>query len=136
MQFIENKQALAKLQSEPVGMADKLLVLRQLIIDVAIEENINSLEETLKWNQVSYITKQGSTIRLGVYDDQHYALYVHCQSLLIPTYKELYADQFIYQGKRALLFTLQQKLPKKALKHCIALALRYHQLKHLPLLGA
>lgn len=134
MEFVDNQQVLDVLHAKPKVMIGELLALRTLIIKVAKEESI-TLEESLKWGQASYISKQGSTVRIGQFDNQYYALYVHCQTQLIETYKEIYKDIFRYSGKRGLLFAVGNELPVVQLKHCIAMALRYHQLKHLPLLG-
>jgi len=123
----------------PDAIRAKVLRLRQLIFDTATAlEDVGEIEETLKWGEPSYLAKQGSTIRIDwkPSSPDHYALYVHCQSKLIETYQELYGDQLHFQGKRAIVFPLKQRLPVKAVKHCVALALRYHQIKHLPLLGA
>ena len=120
-------------------MREKLLFLRQLVFDTASEiEGIDTIEETLKWGEPSYIAKGGSTVRIGwkASKPTQYAMYFHCQTKLIDTFKEVYGDKFIYEGNRAILFDENDKLPVKELKHCIALALTYHSRKHLPLLGA
>ena len=48
--------------------SEKLLLLRQLLLDTAKEtEGVGEIEETLKWNEPSYVTnnpKTGSTIRI------------------------------------------------------------------------
>ncbi len=40
-----------------------LMVLREVILDVAKEDGIECLEETLKWGEPSYLSPHGSTIR-------------------------------------------------------------------------
>lgn len=43
----------------------KLLFIRELILEVASEINgTPEVEETLKWGEPSYLTEQGSTIRM------------------------------------------------------------------------
>ena len=64
------------------------------------------------------------------------ALYFKCTSKLVPTFKELYKDTFAFEDNRAIVFKLDDKLPEAELKQCISMALKYHKLKHLPLLGA
>jgi hypothetical protein len=54
----------------------------------------------------------------------------------VDTFKGVYGDVFKYEGSRAIAFEMNDTIPTKELKHCINLALRYHKLKHLPLLGA
>mgnify|MGYP003144441943 CR=1 FL=1 len=66
---------------------------------------------------------------------EHIAVYFKCTSKLVPTFKSLYKDKFNFEGNRAIVFQLKDKIPVKELKHCIALALTYHKIKHLPLLG-
>ena len=110
----------------------KLMQLRSLIFDVALKtEGVGELEETLKWGQPSYLTKKpetGSTIRLGreKKTDGDYAIYFKCQTTLVATFKELYPNKFRYEGNRAILFCLDDKIPLRELSHCISLALTYH----------
>lgn len=116
----------------PKALRAPLLDLRRLIFAAAAEtEGVGELIETLKWRQPSYVTerpKSGSTIRIDAVKgrDDHYAMYVHCQTTLVPTFRELYPDDFTFEGKRALIFSTKDKVPREALKHCIALALTYH----------
>jgi hypothetical protein len=74
----------------------RLLALRRLILDTAKKtEGVGELQETLKWGQPSYLTtatKSGSAIRIDrvkASADQ-YALYFHCQTGLVATFRELY----------------------------------------------
>jgi hypothetical protein len=116
----------------PAAVRADLLRLREMIFDTAEDtEGVGRLEETLKWQQPSYLTpesKSGSTIRLDHMARQpgKYALYFHCQSGLVERFRELYPDAFEFEGKRALLFKSGKKLPQKKLRHCIALALTHH----------
>jgi hypothetical protein len=49
----------------PDFVRDKMLFLRGLVIETAKEtEGIDKLEETLKWGEPSYVTKNGSTLRM------------------------------------------------------------------------
>ena len=115
------------------------LALRSLIFAIAEEASpVLIVEETLKWNEPSYLCKQGSTIRLAWKKSakHNFYIYFNCKSLLIPTIKELYQQQFKYEANRALVFNLDKPLPIKALTHCFSMALNYHNIKHLPLLGA
>ena len=121
----------------PEGFSEKLRHLRQLIIETAKEIGMPVLEETLKWGQPSYLAKKGSTVRLGYKkSNNHYAIYFKCTSKLVLTFREIYGDTFNYEKNRAIEFRLTDEVPEKALKHCIGMALQYHRVKHLPLLGA
>jgi hypothetical protein len=108
-----------------------LLALRRLIHDVAASTpGVGPLEETLKWDQPSFLTStsnSGTTIRIDQLSktDDRPALFVPCQTDLIATYKEIYPDSLRYQGKRAIILDPDEPLPEEELRHCIALALTY-----------
>ncbi len=119
----------------PGRVRKKLKTIRKLIFDTAGKtDGVGPLEETLKWGQLSYltpITKSGSTIRIdrAKGQDDAVAVYCHCQTDLVKTFRERYPDQFEYEGNRALILPATSALPKKELAHCIALALTYHARK-------
>lgn len=122
----------------PKHIQSRILVLRRLILDTAIEtEGIDHVEETLKWGEPSYIAKKGSTIRIGWKQSSpdQYAMYFNCNTRLVDTFKEVYRDIFNYEGNRAIVFAVNDKIPLDELKQCIVLALTYHTRKHLPMLG-
>ena len=114
------------------SLRSRLLALRELIFTVAARTpGVGEIEEALKWGQPSYLTtetKSGSTIRLGAIpaDPGKYALYCHCQTTLIETFKERYGTIFCYEDNRALVFSQSDRLPIKAVSGCIELALTYH----------
>ncbi len=127
-----------KFDSYPDEIAKILLVIRQAIYDVANELDINELEEVLKWGEPSYITQHGSTIRFDwkASAPNEYRIYFNCKTQLIETFSELYGETFNYENHRALVFNSNDIIPMTQLKHCFSLSLRYHNIKHLPLLGA
>ena len=115
---------------EPVR--GRLLALRALVFDTAAKTpGVGALEETLKWGQPSYLTpttKAGTTIRIDKVksNSEHYAMYFHCQTNLVDTFRELYSDQLTFVGNRCILFDAKEEIPTDILRHCIALALTYH----------
>lgn len=111
---------------------------RRLIFAVAEENNLGAVEETLKWGEASYLAKGGTTIRMDWKPKEpgFIKVYFHCQTRLIETFKVLYRDEFEYEGKRAIVIPLNTTLKEGPLGHCLQMALKYHSLKHLPLLGA
>ncbi|MDB6059937.1 MAG: hypothetical protein JWM78_40 [Verrucomicrobiaceae bacterium] len=127
-----------KFDSYPDHIRPLLLNLRKIIFAAATEYEVGAIEETLKWGEVSYVVKGGSTFRIDwkQKSPNQYFMFFHCQTTLIETFKEIYGDAFIYEGKRAIVFNISEQVPVAELKHCIALSLRYHRLKNLPLLGA
>ncbi len=118
----------------PAAVRAKLLALRRLILDTADStEGVGALEEALKWGQPSYLTtesKSGSTVRIDQVKAApgQYAVYFHCQTDLVETFRELYPE-LRYGGNRSILLDAGEKLPEKALRHCVALALTYHARK-------
>lgn len=126
-----------KFDGYPKHIKPKLQLLRKLILETAAENEISTIEETLKWNEPSYLVKKGSTIRMDwkTKTPNQYAMYFKCTSRLVPTFKEVFGDIFRYEKNRAILFDLEDEIPEKELKECIRLALQYHSLKALPLLG-
>jgi hypothetical protein len=121
----------------PRGVKQKLIFLRKLVRETAQEEGIEELQETLKWGEPSFLTKKGSTIRMDWKEKKpdHYAIYFKCTSKLVPSFKAVFKDTFIYEGDRAIVFHMDDGIPERELKQALAAALRYHQVKHLPLLG-
>ena len=139
MKITTNPKVETKFNEYPEEIKAKLINLRRIILETASEiESIQALEETLKWNEPSYLVKKGSTVRIDwkKKTPEQYAVYFKCTSKLVLTFKELYGNQFNYENNRAILFKMNDIIPEKELKHCISLALTYHKIKHLPLLGA
>lgn len=126
-----------KFDAYPEHIKPKLQFLRNLILETAEENNIKTIEETLKWGEPSYLVKKGSTIRMDwkTKTPNQYAMYFKCTSLLVPTFKEVFGNTFNYENNRVILFNLEDEIPVKELKECIRLALQYHSLKKLPKLG-
>lgn len=54
----------------------------------------------------------------------------------MDTFKELYGDTLHIVGNREIVLSIKDDLPLITLKSCISMALRYHTIKHLALLGA
>ncbi|HKQ30814.1 MAG TPA: DUF1801 domain-containing protein [Burkholderiales bacterium] len=131
----ENNDVAATFQNYPAAIKKKLLFLRQLIFDTASATGgVGLLTETLKWGQPSYVTaesKSGSTIRIDQIKSRsgQYAIYFHCQTTLVDTFKEMFGNKFRYEGNRSIVFEVQDKVPVRELRYCIALAFTYHLAK-------
>jgi len=121
----------AVFRAYPPELRSCLLELRRLIFDTASKtKDVGKLRETLKWGQPSYLTAEsnsGTTIRIDEAKNEpgKYALHVHCQTDLISRFRELYPRKFEYRGNRAIVLQAGRKIPRAALRHCIALALTY-----------
>jgi hypothetical protein len=122
----------AVFRAYPTALRTRLLALRRLILKTAAAtEGVGELQETLKWGQPSYLaaeTRSGSTIRIDRVkaSSSQYAMYVHCQTDLLATFRQLYPNEFTYGGNRSLIFEADDAIPEQALRHCVALALTYH----------
>ena len=120
----------AVFDSYPPALRKQLLVLRQLIIDTALAtDGVGSVEETLKWGEPAYVTqrKQGSTVRIDrKKTEDRYAIYFNCNTTLVDSFRSLFPHTFRFEGNRALVFDIGDKLPKKELAFCISMALTYH----------
>ena len=116
----------------PQPLKAKLLALRRLIFGTAkATKGVGALQETLKWGQPSYLTtetKSGSTIRIDRVKSaaNQYAVYFHCQTDLVETFRELSPTQLRYGGDRSILLNAAERIPGPELRHCVALALTYH----------
>lgn len=56
-----------------------------------------------------------------------FGVFVSCNTTLVATYRSLYPDLYAFDGRRALIFRVEDPLPVGPLSHCLALALRYHR---------
>lgn len=73
-------------------------------------------------------SKSGSTVRIDQIKSGHgqYAMYFHCQTTLVDTFKEIYRDKFTFDGNRSIVFDEHDEVAADELGHCISLALTYH----------
>lgn len=116
----------------PPAIRNRLLEVRGIVFEVAGQtDGVGDIAETLKWGEPSYLTSasgSGTTIRISSVKNapDKFGIYFNCQTTLIEDFRQLYPQDFEFDGKRALLFRVRQKLPLEPLKHCIALALTYH----------
>lgn len=130
-----------KFEGYPEAARSQLLAIRTAIFEVAAEESLGEIVESLKWGEPSYLSKAGSAVRMDwkAKSPATVSIYFNCQSLLIETFKEIYGDTFEFVGKREIVFQLSRLeahgLPIAELKACLSMAMRYHDIKHLPLLG-
>ncbi|MEX0281761.1 MAG: DUF1801 domain-containing protein [Arenibacterium sp.] len=106
--------------------------MRSIILNTASDLPGLTLLESLKWGQPSWLPDRpriGSTLRVG-WSEAHpnrISLYVHCQTTLAETMRDLYPDSFTYEGNRALHLDLTAPLPEQAIAHCATLPLTYHR---------
>lgn len=122
----------------PDTVRKKMQFLREMVIETAEEtDEIEELKECLKWGEPSFVTKNGSTLRMDWKSKtpEQYAMYFQCSSRLVSTFKLVFSQTFQFEGNRAIIFQLNQEIPEMELKKCIKAALSYHKVKHLITLG-
>ncbi|MNJ94898.1 hypothetical protein D3C87_126020 [compost metagenome] len=116
----------------PPKIKKGLTELRSLIGKVAERMPlVGPIEETIRWGQLTFLTSQsksGSMIRIDRHkgSDKTYAMYFHCQTNLVSSFRKLFGNKLMYEGNRALLFDVDQKIPRQILVQCIEMALTYH----------
>lgn len=138
LSIYSNLQVKTVFDNYSVSARPKIENLRRIIFETANEiDELHELEETLKWREPSYIAKKGSTIRIDwkPKSPDQYAMYFSCSSSLVETFKQVYGNLFNYEGKRAIIFELNDDIPEKELKSCIRAALTYHKVKNIDKLG-
>ena len=109
-----------------------MLALRELVFTTAARTpGVGELEETLKWGQPSYLTKQsgsGSTVRIDAMPSTPggYAIYFHCPTDLVETFRKRFGRKLRYEGNRSIVFSESEELPGERVAECVALALTHH----------
>ena len=126
-----------KFSSYPDHIRPIMQELRSLILSVSENNELGVIEETLKWGEPAYLTKHGSTVRIDwkAKHPNNLFIYFNCKTTLIETFKEIYFDVFKFEGSRAIVLNIDESIPKYELRDCIIMSLRYHEIKHLSLLG-
>jgi hypothetical protein len=119
----------------PPSIRRKLLALRELIFRTAASiEGVGKLQETLKWGEPAYVTSEskiGSTVRIDWKEStpSQYAMYFHCQTNLVESFRTMFPNDFVFQGNRAILFEESEAVKTDSLAFCIGAVLTYHRSK-------
>ena len=117
----------------PASVRGQLLALRALIFETAAATpGVGPLEETLRWGEPAYVTAQsrsGSTVRIGWKKARpsQVAMYFHCRTSLVETFRTLFPGEFRFEGNRAIVFEATDPVPRDALAVCVGAALTYHR---------
>ncbi len=86
----------------PKFVRQQMQHLRELVIATAEEtEEVTVLEETLKWGEPSFVTRNGSTLRMDWKEKtpDQYAMYFQCTSRLVDTFRLVFWSQISIRGK-------------------------------------
>lgn len=127
-----------KFETYPAHVKAVMLELRQLIFQTALDLELATVEESLKWGEPTYKVKTGSPIRIDWKEKSPANIYIffNCQTKLLDTFRELYSDRLVLEGNRAIVLKDLSVQPLDVIKHCIVLALTYKKVKDQPMLGA
>lgn len=131
MKPFASAEVAARFSAYPPNVRPKLLALRELVFQAAATvKGLGEIEESLKWGEPAYTTKDrsGSTVRIDwkKKDPDHYAMYFNCKTSLVETLRTIFPNDFKFEGNRALVFSLEDKVPRDSLEICIVASLTYH----------
>ncbi|WP_417584699.1 DUF1801 domain-containing protein [Pelagibacterium sp.] len=121
------------LSRHPARVVVHLRDIRAMIFATASEiDGVGPLTETIKWGEPAYLTgktRSGTTIRLGVSKlaPDRAALFFNCRTNLIENFRAHFADDFLFEGNRALIVPTLIQPVKTPLALCIRMALTYHR---------
>ncbi|HAE28019.1 MULTISPECIES: hypothetical protein [Hyphomonas] len=119
----------------PAPARKLLLAIRGMLYETADSlPEAGRITETLKWGEPAYLTsapKSGTTIRLAWSPKRpdSAGIFVNCQTTLLDEWRTLYGETLDLVGNRELRLTLGAPLPADPIRHCLAMALTYHQRK-------
>ena len=121
----------AKFEAYPSVVRRQLLALREVVFRTAASiPEVGVIEETLKWGEPAYVTKNGagSTVRMDwkAKSPEQYGMYFHCQTNLVESFRSMFPNDFVFEGNRALIFKVGERIPIDAVSVCIAASLTYH----------
>lgn len=127
-----------KIESYPVKPRELAKAIREMIYKTAALEGTEIVEESLKWGEPSFKAANGTPIRIDWKDEtpDKFYIFFNCRTVMIETCREIYNSYLDFDGNRVIILNISDEPPMQILQHCFSLALRYHSLKKLPLLGA
>lgn len=128
MRKFENIEVDNTFMEYPSLYRKRLLELRELIFDIGDRiDKTNKIEESLKWGQPSYTCEGASPIRIDRFEKDKIAMFFHCQTTLVETFRKLFANDLTFSKNRAIVLDPKNELPKEQLNICIEMALTYHK---------
>ncbi|WP_321490599.1 hypothetical protein [uncultured Hyphomonas sp.] len=122
-------------ETYPRKARGQLLLVRTILYETAHSlPGAGRITETLKWGEPAYLTerpKSGTTIRLAWSPRRpdSAGIFVNCQTTLLDEWRALYGETLDLVGNREIRLPLGQTLPAEPVRHCLAMALTYHQRK-------
>lgn len=120
------------IKSYPATAQTYALNIRNLIHDIASKDpKIGQITETLKWGEPAFLTskpKSGTTLRFDWKESRpdKIGLFVHCNTALIQTFRDMFGSALEFEGNRAIWLDLKAPPPEDILTVCIGKILTYH----------
>ncbi len=150
----QNDDVARVFDSYPAAIRERALHLRALIFEVAKKTpGVDRIEETLKWGEPAYIAYAaratgaksatrgaseprfaartaraiGSAVRIGwkKSDPDRYQLLFHCQTTLVDSFREQFANTLQFEGNRAIVFVVGDEIATHPIAQCIAASMTY-----------
>jgi len=130
---MENAPAplLAIVEAWPAPAQSTLWTCRTLFHQIAAENGLGPLDESLKWGQPAWRPtkpRTGSTLRMGWSPGMpdRLSFFVDCKTDLAARMRDIYPDFSDNDGQRQLTVTLDAPLPEQALSHLAEMTFTYH----------
>ena len=116
-------------QGYPTKAKDALMKVRELIYETKRNDSeIGEINEALRWGELSFLTENpdtGSMIRLALSKSGEPAVFFHCGTTLVETFRAQYTHVFEFEANRALVLKSPFEDTTAELVHCLQQALRY-----------
>lgn len=132
--FDLNSEVSKVVNTYPIEARETFFLLRELLLkEASLDNTIGEIEETVKWGEPAYLTsstKSGSTIRIAwkAKNSEHIGIYFNCKTTLVDTYRSIF-PMLTFEGSRAIILSINKKIPEGILRECFAMALTYHSKK-------
>ncbi|KOS64491.1 DUF1801 domain-containing protein [Lysinibacillus agricola] len=128
MKPMENLAVETIFSNYPIEYQKPLLQIRELIFNIAEQVSPNeTVLESLKWNQPSYTIKSASPLRIDCFEEDKIAIFFHCQTTLVETFREMFPNVLEFSKNRAIVLDPKEELPIGEISVCIQMALTYHR---------
>ena len=134
---MHNENVTRIIAAYPPAASEMAGEIRRLIHRTGEREGFPDVAESLKWGEPSFAVPGGSPFRMDWKDQTPDTLqiYFNCRTSLVDTFRTIHGSALEFEGTRAIRLPLDRGVPVEALEHCFSLAMRYHALKGIPLLG-
>jgi len=96
------KELRGVLQHYPEQAQTKFRQIHQLMLDIAKQSELGTVEASIKWGEPSFVTKQGSPVRIAWKEasPDQIGIFFICTTRLVDTFRELMKiAQSIYDCK-------------------------------------